>query len=164
MLFKDLKSGYPVYLLQRGDNLKVSTGKITAVAPSRFQQSGNSQMSMVTDITIDNEGVSRTYEIPDSLSVTYTRDGLVISTDKDGLIREVEAIKTSNEEELLKVDVRKKIVEDCDNILSELNPQIKEKRENEERITNIESSVTDLKGSVKSLESIITSFIKEFKG
>lgn len=114
-------------------------------------------MQMVVDITIEEGGASKTYTTPDSLSVTYAGNELVIATEREGILKEVESIKAQNEDELSKVSVRKNIVSECETILAEWNPQFKERRETEERFTKIETSMTDLKGMLSDL-------IKELKG
>lgn len=159
MLFKDLKIGYPVYLLHKDNGLKVEIGKVAAISPSRFPQTtgGFQAMQMVVDITIEESGKSRTYTTPDSLSVTYAGNELVIATEREGILKEVESIKTQNEDELLKIGERKSIVSACETILAEWNPQFKERRETEERFTKIENSMTDLK-------DMLSGLIKELKG
>lgn len=159
MLFKDLKTGYQVYLLHKVPLLKVTIGKVVAVSPSRFPQTqGNFQtMQMVVDVTIEEDGTSKTYTIPDSLSVTYAGNELVIATEREGVLKEVESIKALNEDELSKTEVRRTMVTECEKIIAEWNPQFKEKRETEERFTKIETSMLDLKGMLSDL-------IKELKG
>lgn len=159
MLFKDLKIGYQVYMLHKGANLKVGVGKVTAVSPSRFPQaqSGLQAMQMVVDVTIEENGETKTYTTPDSLSMTYAGNELVIATERDGILKEVETIKSHNEDELSKVEARRQTVAECEKILTEWNPQFKEKRETEERFAKIETSMTDLK-------SMLSNLIKELKG
>lgn len=159
MLFKDLKIGYQVYILHKGDDIKVGVGKVTAVSPPRFPQTqGNFQtMQMVIDVTIEENGESRTYTTPDSLSVTYAGNELVIATEREGILKEVETIKAHNEDELSKVATRRALVEQCERVLAEWNPQFKEKRETEERFSKLETSMADLKGMLSGL-------IKELKG
>ena len=159
MLFKDLKIGYQVYILHKGEDIKVGVGKVTAVSPPRFPQTqGNFQaMQMVVDVTIDEDGTSKTYTTPDSLSVTYAGNELVIATEREGILREIETIKAHNEDELSKVATRRSVVAKCEQILTEWNPSFKEKRENEERFAKLETSMTDLK-------SMLSGLIKELKG
>lgn len=158
MLFKDLKIGYQVYILHKGEDIKVCVGKVTAVSPPRFPQTQSNfqAMQMVIDVTIEEEGASKTYTTPDSLSVTYAGSDLVIATERDGILREIETIKTHNEDELSKVAHRKMVVNQCEKILSEWNPVFKERRETEERFNKLETSMTDLK-------SMLSGLIKELK-
>ena len=157
MLFKDLKIGYPVYIFHKDGEKRITQGKVTAISPSRLQQTPSLQaMQMVVDVTIDDGGSSRTYAIPDNTSVTYT-NGLVLSTDREGVIREVEILKNQCADELAKIEEYRKSVCECDKILTEWNPAFREKRETEERFSKLETSMSDLK-------SMMSGLIKELRG
>lgn len=138
--------------------MKVEIGRVVAASPSRFPQAQGSYqaMQMVVDVTIERNGKSQTYTTPDSLSVTYAGNDIVIATERDGILKEVEALKVQNEDELNKVEQRKKIVSECNKILMDWNPQLKEKQETEERFTKIESSMSELK-------NMLSGFISEMK-
>ena len=157
MLFKDLKIGYPVYIFHKDGEKRITQGKVTAISPSRLPQTPSLQtMQMVVDVTIDDGGSSRTYAIPDNTSVTYT-NGLVLSTDREGVIREVEILRNQCAEELAKIEEYRKSVSECEKILTEWNPAFREKRETEERFSKLETSMSDLK-------SMMSGLIKELRG
>ena len=157
MLFKDLKIGYPVYIFHKEGEKRITQGKVTAISPSRLPQTPSIQtMQLVVDVTIDDGGSSRTYAIPDNTSVTYT-NGLVLSTDREGVIREVEILKNQCADELAKIEDYRKSVSECEKILTEWNPAFREKRETEERFSKLETSMSDLK-------SMMSGLIKELRG
>lgn len=157
MLFKDLKIGYPVYIFHKDGEKRITQGKVTAISPSRLPQTTSLQtMQMVVDVTIDDGGSSRTYAIPDNSSVTYS-NGLVLSTDRDGVIREVEILRNQCADELSKIEEYRKSVSECEKILTEWNPAFREKRETEERFSKLETSMSDLK-------SMMSGLIKELRG
>lgn len=157
MLFKDLKIGYPVYIFHKDGEKRITQGKVTAISPSRLPQTPSIQtMQLVVDVTIDDGGSSRTYAIPDNTSVTYT-NGLVLSTDREGVIREVEILKNQCADELAKIEEYRKSVSECEKILTEWNPVFREKRETEERFSKLETSMSDLK-------SMMSGLIKELRG
>ncbi len=150
MLFKDIKQNYSVYVLDK-DKLSLSDGKAVAVGFPRYDLSTK---STVIDITLDANGKTATYAIPENLSVTYAGN-LVLSTDKGGLAREIEAMRTSAEQVLASIDRQKEIIEKSSDLLSELNPQFKERQETEKRFASIENSVNKI-------EELVTSFINNF--
>lgn len=157
MLFKDLKIGYPVYIFHKDGEKRITQGKVTAISPSRLPQTPSIQtMQLVVDVTIDDGGSSRTYAIPDNSSVTYS-NGLVLSTDREGVIREVEILRNQCAEELAKIDEYRKSVSECEKILTDWNPVFREKRETEERFSKLETSMSDLK-------SMMSGLIKELRG
>lgn len=168
MMFKDIKQNYPVFIFNKQD-LSVVQGKVVSttfphvdmgnaqkVTPTALSPTNPLGTQMVVDVTIEAGGKTATYTIPESLSVTYAGN-IVLSTDRDGIAREVEALKSSAEQVLLSVEKQKEIVEKTTALLAELNPVYKEKKENEERFTKIESSVAEMK-------TMLSNFIKEFKG
>ncbi len=164
LLFKDLKPGYPVYVLHKDKGLNVSVGKATYVSPPRPMQSNNyMQMQMELDVSIEHDDKTQTYTFPDSLSVACSKTGLLFFTEKEGLIKEVEAIKTNAEDELSKRKEREDMVKDCNKILVEWNPALKEKKETEERLSGLENSISDVRGSVSKIEGMITNLMKELK-
>lgn len=154
MLFKDLKSGYPVYFLDK-ESVRAYQGKVISVAVPRYDVQQIQPTSLVVDVTIEADGSTRTYTIPEASTLTYAVN-IVLSTDKDGILREVEAIKASSEEALAQVEANKEKVTKCNQLLEELNPAFAEKRAQDKRIEGI-------KTEVKSLGALVRDFINEFK-
>lgn len=144
MLFKDVKQNYTVYILDKQD-MNISQAKVSAVGFPRMdimQNTHNTQT--VVDITLDSNGKIATYTIPESLSVTYAGN-IVLSTDKDGLMHEIEAMKNNAEQVLASVDKQKQILDKANTLLSELNPVYKEKKETDLRFSKIENSISEMK-------------------
>ena len=155
MLFKDLKQNYPVYIFDK-QNITFTPGKIMSVSFPHMDNSNPMVMGKsVVDIVIEAGGKSATYAIPDSMSVAYAGD-LVISTDRDSIIREVEAIKNNSEQYLKGVERMKAVLEKSTSLLAELNPEIRAKQENEQRLSNMEQSIQELK-------KMFEGFMDEFK-
>jgi len=98
---------------------------------------------MVVDVTIDAFGKTAIYTIPEGLSVTYAGN-LVLSTEKSGLVNEVEVQKANAEQILSSAEKAHKIIDKAPSLLSELNPVFKEKQENEQRFGKIEKSIDDI--------------------
>lgn len=158
MLFKDLKTGYQVYFLDK-ETTSFYQGKVVSVAVPRYdapQAFGTQHQSgLVVDVTIEANGTTKTYTIPETATITYAAN-LVLSTDKDGILREVEAMKSASEQALAQVDKHKETLTKCEALLEELNPAFAEKRAQDKRIEGIENEV-------KSLGAVLRDFINEFK-
>lgn len=156
MLFKDIKQNYPVFILNKQD-VTFSQGKVTSVSLPHMDNSNPMVMGKsVIDVTIETEGKSATYAIPENVGIVYAGD-IVLSTDRDGIMREVEAMKASAEQAIKNVERQKMIVEKSTSLLTELNPAFKEKQENEQRMTKMENSIEELK-------NMFAGFMKEMKG
>ena len=123
MIFKDIKQNYPVYILDKQE-VTLTQGKVTSVSFPHIDTNMPSYNSvsnpqMVVDVTIEANGKAATYTIPESLSITYAGN-LILSTDKQSLINEVEALKNGAEQVLASVEHNKTIVEKASALLSEM--------------------------------------------
>lgn len=146
MIFKDIKQNYPVYILDKQE-LTISQGKVLSVGFPRtdlLQRPTTIPAQTVIDVTIENGDKQATYTIPENLSITYAGN-IVLSTDKDNLVREIEALKNQAEQILASVDKQKQILEKANTLLADLNPVYKEKKETDLRISKIESSISEMK-------------------
>ena len=147
MLCKDVKQNYPVYILDKQE-LTFSQGKVMSVGFPRMDVMSKPvnpiNTQMVIDVTVENGGKSATYTIPEGLSITYAGN-IVLSTDKEGLIREIDAMKNSAESIINSMDKQKQILDKSNKLLSELNPAFKEKQEVDSRFANIENSINEMK-------------------
>lgn len=163
MLFKDIKQNYPVYILNKQD-VSFSQGKVTSVSFPHLDNSNAMVMGKtVIDVAIEVDGKSATYAIPENLSIVYAND-IVLSTDKEGIMREVEAMKSSAEQAMKNVERQKAIAERAGSLLTELNPIYREKQENEQRIAKMESSIGEMGKSIEELKQMFAGFMKEMKG
>lgn len=152
MQFKDIQPLQPVYILNKQDMTYIK-GKVTNKGfprmPNNFRPGQN---TMVVDVTIEADGKTATYEIPESLSITYANN-LVLSTDSAGLIGEVESMKNTAEQILQSVEQQQKILDKSKELLAELNPAFKDKCETDERLSKMENSI-------KKMEEMLTRFVQ----
>ena len=67
MLFKDIKSGYPVYFLNR-ETITAYQGKVVSVTVPRYdmQVVNKANAPLVVDITIEASGQTKTYTISET--------------------------------------------------------------------------------------------------
>lgn len=166
MNFSELRQNYPVYILNKTDMLAIQ-GKVINAGSPYFHQPSQSGMplplttpqSRVVDVTIDIQGNRQTFTIPESSSVTCAQVSgkeLIIATERQGIVREVEVMKAQSEEVIASVDKHKSIIESCEKILSEYNPAFAEKQQQDLRITGLENKV-------ESMSKMLSDFINEFK-
>lgn len=162
ILFKDIKQGYPVYILDTQD-LTLTQGKATQVSFPRMEMNQKSgKAEMVVDVTIEANGKTATYAIPENLAITYAGN-IVLSTDKQGLSAEVEAQKANAEQILASASKAQSIIDKAPALLAELNPIYKEKQATEQRFGKIEQSIAGVENLMRKQQEMIENFIKEFK-
>lgn len=144
MQFKELKQNYPVYILDKQE-FAIIQGKATAVSFPRLEVNPkNGKTEMVIDVTVEANGNTATYTIPENLSVTYAGN-LVLSVDKQSLMPEVDNMEANADQVLTSVPNAQKIKERAPMLRSELNPIYRERQETEKRFNAIEDSVNEIK-------------------
>ena len=141
MTFKELKQGYPVYILDK-EKLTVKQGKVVNVSFPRIDNQPTGRQ-MVVDITLEQNGKNAVYTMPEDAAVVYANN-LVLSTEQHCLAVEVEKMKADAERVLATVETQKEIIEVADDLLAQLNPSFKEKKETEQRFEKIESRLDKL--------------------
>lgn len=153
MTFKDLKSGYPIYLLDR-TALRYEQGKVMAVGmPHADLQTGNFG-KMLIDVTIQADGKQNTYSVSDTEKTAYA-GSLLIACEKECVINEVRAINAQAEETLAKVEASQKTVVGCKALLEELDTTFKDKQETERRFLKLEERFGGIEDKMDKLLSAI---------
>ena len=146
MLFKELKGNYPIFLLDRA-TLSFEQAKVMNVQPN-YQSVNMNRMEV--NVTIQTkEGKQNTYAVADSEQSAYAGN-LFISTSKDCIINEVNALKNASEEILSKVEEHKKTVERGKELLAELDTSFRDQQKTNERLNQMESKLDEIFKFVKS--------------
>ena len=71
--------------------------------------------------------------------ISYNNGKIILSETKQGIQNEVESILSNSKQILNNIDNYKKNIEDCENILKQLNPQFAIDKERDQRLSNLES-------------------------
>ena len=158
MTFKDIKTNNTVFILDK-NNLKVIPAKvINASQPKIDMSKPNSCMSgttLIVDIDLNIEGKTVSYSIPENLDITYTNTGLVLATDPNKLINEVNILNQEAKDQLAKKEYYENIINKTPDLLAELNPQLKEKQETDRRLNLMESSMSTMQSDISKITSIV---------
>ena len=154
MTFKDIKENNVVYILDK-NNLQVIKAKVKNSPIPKIDMNkpnlGLSNSSLVVDLDLEINGKVTQYTIPESLEVTYTSTGLVLSTESSKLISEVEAMVKEANDTLAKEAYFKKVLEKSSSLLAELNPQLKERQETDRRLNLLEDKLSKVLTAVEKL-------------
>lgn len=151
--FRELRAGHVVHLLNKAQ-MEARQGKVVNVGTPYPEPSKPGQIAptinRLIDITIESEGQTQTYAIPETTSVTFAGD-IVLSTEPDALIREVQAMRSQSEQAIAAFDMHKQRLSQCDAILEELDTSFRDKRVVEERLSRVEGFMEEIRGDVKNL-------------
>ena len=101
---------------------------------------------MSVDVTISNAG---RYALHDS-EVIGSNGSLVISTDKACILREVEAQRANRAMVVSKADAYKEEMPKIDAVIEQLSPEIQQKKQQEERLSKMETDISAMKSMFES--------------
>lgn len=144
MMFKELKSGYPIYLFDRA-SLKYEQARVMNVQPNYKTTFGKMEVNVTVQTHDGNQNI---YSVADTEQLAYANT-LLLTTNKDCIINEVNALKTNSEEILSKIDEHKRIVEECSKLLSELDTTFRDQQQTEKRLSNLEDTMQEILKYVK---------------
>lgn len=152
ILFKDLKQGHTVHFFNR-KTAKYEQGIIASDPSLPHYQA--TQPTMVVDVAISIGSETKTYSIPETLSTTYYGD-TCISTDMPSILREIDQLYNQAEAAISSVPTWENIKQKCSELRDTLNPEVKEKKMLDQRMTKLENNMTDMKDMFKE-------FMKKFE-
>ena len=132
MLFKDLKVGDSVFILENAGTFRkintYSVGTITQISPPYDDMSNtNPYMNQATrrkliDITITCEGVQKKLTVgADKATITDSIIGLTVSTNKDELVTQVTNQCREYEQKIKAIESYKEELRKCQDLLGLLN-------------------------------------------
>lgn len=143
MLFKELKQGDVIYLYD-ADKIELRIENVVGVTPPYPDKNNIARMSV--DVTISNAG---RYALHDS-EVIGSNGSLVISTDKACILREVEAQRANRAMVVSKADAYKEEMPKIDAVIEQLSPEIQQKKQQEERLSKMETDISAMKSMFES--------------
>ena len=152
MNFKELKPNYPIHILDKTEGVKYVLGKVLNVGQPRYdmpsqQAPGSmpnfSMPSMKVDVTIESDGKTKTY-VFDENAATASVGNVLFSTDKEGIIRELDATITHCEQYLSEEERVKKDLEESKVLKGQLDTSYKDKQETDKRFEKIEKTQEEM--------------------
>lgn len=141
--------------MDKTQGLRYKTGEIIAISQPKFGLGATTQTYIDVKVKIDNN-VMDFNSIPSSSSViTYNNGKLVLSETKQGLQTEIENVLQNSKQILENIETYKKNIEDCENILKQLNPQFAKDKERDDRIDALDSKFGQMQNSLDQILGIL---------
>jgi len=162
-MLSNLRPGVPVFALYKNE-LRFATGKVSQISNQyppqpNFQQPFNPAMATpLVDLTVEFDGKTETFpRIPISSSVAeFTDRGVIISETRDGIVNEVNVIRGASQSALEQIDAHKRVIAACDQLLLDLNPQMKREQEQAGRIASLEKQLSGMSEQIAALTGMLS--------
>ena len=162
-MFSTLRQNSPIYVLDKKDSPVLKKGIIETVSPQRSRTGSfyGQPMDMIVDIRVNIDGTSQEFKnIPANLSIA--NDGnIVISETKEAMSTEVDSMLSISKQILESVDYHKDVIEKCEQILKDLNPQFAKDKFQEEKINSLESRIGGVENTLGDIKDMLSKVLNK---
>lgn len=164
MTFKELKQGYPLYVLNV-NTMEVGTGTVTLVGQPHVTQDkqklAKGQIQMVIDVTANFGNQSQTIELADSLSSTMSNDGqLLITPNQADIANGMRMIRARCEEYIRNEEHYKELIKKCDEQLPNFDPLYKQTVASEARFNEMQTTIDKQSKDIAEMKDMIAKLLK----
>ena len=157
-MFSTLRQNSPIYILDKKGSPVLKKGVVESVGPQRSRTGSfyGQPLDMVVDITVNVDGAKEEFKnIPASLNIA--NDGnLVISESKEAMSTEVDSMLSISKQILESVDYHQEVIEKCEQILKDLNPQFAKDKLQEEKINNLEERIGGVENTLGDIKDMLS--------
>lgn len=162
-MFSALSQGSPIYIIDKTDGLKYKTGEIISVLQSNTFGGTFGTNSFVPNgtvtlkVKVDNNTVDYPEAPLNASIVSYNNGATVVCENKQGLITEIENTLQHTKQILENRNKYEQTVEDCENILKELNPVFAKDKERDDKINSLDNKVVSIEGKLDKILNALSS-------
>ena len=153
-MFQGLRTNSLFYVLDKGESPNLRIGQVVSVSnpQTKYPTFNNGftpqPMETVVDVKVKlgDEEVDF-MQLPSNGQIANDKN-LVVSDNMDAMSAEVYAMLRQSKAILESVDYNKRVVESCEGMLQQLNPQIAKEKEQTEKISKLEGKVSGIEGKI----------------
>lgn len=161
-MFSSSRQGGFIYILSKGERPTVKIGQIESVSSPvpKYPTYNPSvpyspQPEMLIDIKVRcGEEVLDFQKLPANGEM-FAYPNVIVSEKKEAIISEVEAMMQTSKQIVESVSYHNSVIESCDSILKELNPQFAKEKQQEDRINSLELEVKSVKDGLGDIKSLL---------
>ena len=165
-MLSGLRQGTPIYVLYKNE-LKVAVGEVVSVS-NPVPQFGTTytagvlappKMTVDVKVRIDGETVDFQKLPADQTIADFGPNGVVVSESKDAILNEIDGFKKLSERALADIPKHQQIVKGCEQMLCDLNPQIRKDNEQAQEILNLKQGMSELRDDLADIKALLSKSI-----
>lgn len=157
-MFSNLRTNSQIYILHRDATPYIEIGQVVSVSqPQPRYQVTNfmAPQELVVDVVININGNNVTLQkLPSNLDVAEQgtpEGGIVITTSREAMNSEVDAIRQKSLSIINSVDTHRKKVQDCEILLQTLNPEFAEQKQQKQEIDMLKTQMSEMMSGMREL-------------
>lgn len=163
-MFQTLRQNSQLYILDKS-KMELNIGRVSSITqpipkfPTNFMQN----QEMVLDLTVTVDGSDLSYQrVPSNLDVADFGN-IIIATNKNAMNAEIDNIKQRSLSIINSYNDNKKIVQECDKLISKLNPELAEKQAQQADILELKSQMSLMSKSINELMVANRNLVEQLK-
>lgn len=153
-MFQSLRPNNQIYILKK-EIPSLEIGSVVSVTGpvAKYPTSFGQPQETILDLVVKINGQDVPFQkIPATLDIAdFGTSGVVIADNRDAMNSEIVSLKQKSKDLLNSIDYHKRVVENCDKMLSDLNPEFAEKQAQQAEISALKLQVSDLSKSISEL-------------
>lgn len=156
-MFSNLRTNSQVYILHKDASPYVDVGTVISVSqpvPKFPMNNFMNQQELVVDVTVKiNDSTVTLQKLPANLDIADQgiNGNMVITTSREAMNSEVDALRQKSLGILNSVDYHKKVVQDCEVLLQRLNPEFAEQKQQKQEIDALKAQMSEMMLGMKEL-------------
>lgn len=160
-MFSALRQGNLFYILEKGDSPRLRIGYVVSVSTPQPKYNANYQpfgMESTVDITVKVGDEQQEFkQVPSTLSIAnFGTSNIVISETKEAMSQEVDSMLKASKQIIESIPYHENTIIACEEMLKELNPQFAKQKDQEEKISNLETKVGGIENKLDDICSMLT--------
>ena len=169
-MFSGLRQNSLFYVLDKSNTPTLRIGQVVSVSnpqqkfpasyiPGQYNPNG---METTVDVKVkfDDDSEMDFKQLP-SNSVIANDKNMVVSENRDAMCAEVDGMMRTSKAILESVDFHKGVVNSCEGILSQLNPQIAKEKEQAAKISALEGKVSGMEGKLDKMMGMLEKAVQK---
>lgn len=158
-MFSNLRTNSQLYIFHKGSNPYVEIGQVVSVSQPvpKFQVTNFMQpQELVVDIVVKiNESNVTLQKLPANLDIADQgpEGNIVITTSREAMNAEIDAYRQKSLSVINSIDHHKKIIQDCEQLLQNLNPEFAQQAQQKHELDTLKLQVSELTRLIQRLTS-----------
>ena len=168
-MFSGLRQNSLFYILDK-NNLLLQIGEVDSVSNpaskyghTNYMPQPYAQQDMFVDVKVKvGDTINEYKQLPSNLSVANS-GSLIVSDSKEAMSAEVEAMIRNSRGVIDSIPYHEKVIESCDLMLRDLNPQFAKEKQQEEKIGALEEKMGNIDDKLNKMFDLLSDTIGHSK-
>ena len=155
-MFSNLRVNSQLYILHK-DTIAIEVGNVVSVSapiPKFPVTNFMNPQEYIVDIVVSINDSNVTFsKLPANLDIADqgAAGNIIIATSKEATNAEIQGLKQKSQSIINSIEYHQQVIEKCDALLQELNPEFAEQKQQKEEINTLKTQMSEMMSSIKEL-------------